>query len=214
MSTIAVVGVTGYAGGHIAAEALRRGHEVIGISRSAPPNPQPGLTVRSGDITDQDLISAVAEQASALVVAVHAAVDETPFLAPLVPSLLEVAGAFGTRIGFVGGSGSLLVAPDGPRLMDTPQFPAPYKVQAEAQDEVLQTLRASDSSTDWFYVSPAAGFGAYAPGERTGSFRTGGDLLLTDADGNSLISGADFAIAFIDEIDEPTHHRAWFSVAY
>lgn len=214
MSTIAVVGVTGYAGGHITAEALARGHEVIGISRSTPPDPQKGLTVRAGSLTDEALLRDVAQQTSALVIAVHPAVDGTPFLPQLIPSLLEIAGTSGARLGFVGGAGSLLVAPGGPRLVDTPQFPATFKPEAEVHAEVLEALRASDSATDWFYLSPAAGFGAFDPGERTGAFRTGGDVLLADAEGTSRISGADYAIAFVDEIDNPAHHRARFSVAY
>jgi putative NADH-flavin reductase len=214
MDTIAVVGVTGYAGSHITAEALRRGHEVIGICRSTPPDPQTGLSVRSGTITDQALMREVCEQASTLVVAVHGAIDDAPFLPQLVPSLLEAAGAFGTRVGFVGGAGSLLVTPDGPRLIDTPDFPAMFKIEAESHADVLEALRVSDSGTDWFYVSPAAGFGSYAPGKRTANYRTGGDVLLTDEDGNSEISGADFAIAFVDEIDQPTHRRERFGVAY
>src|SRR5664280_1099983 len=116
--------------------------------------------------------------------------------------------------GFVGGAGSLLVTPDGPRLIDTPDFPAMFKIEAESHADVLEALRVSDSGTDWFYVSPAAGFGSYAPGKRTANYRTGGDVLLTDEDGNSEISGADFAIAFVDEIDQPTHRRERFGVAY
>ena len=65
----------------------------------------------------------------------------------------------------------------------------------------------------WFYVSPAGGFGSYAPGEATGKYRTGGDILLTDANGNSHISGADFATASVDEIEAPAHHRERFTVA-
>jgi putative NADH-flavin reductase len=214
MSTIAVVGVTGYAGGHITNEALRRGHEVIGICRSNPPDSQPGLTIRVGTITDEALLREVAAQAAALVIAVHGAVDDAPFLPQLVPSLLDIAGAASARLGFVGGAGSLLVAPGGPRLVDTPEFPAMFKVEAESHANVLEALRSADTATDWFYVSPAAGFGGFAPGERTGSFRTGGDLLLTDADGNSQLSGADYAIAFVDEIDKSAHHRQRFSVAY
>jgi putative NADH-flavin reductase len=214
MSTIAVVGVTGYAGSHITKEALRRGHEVIGICRSNPPEGQPGLTVRLGTITDESLLREVAGDAAVLVIAVHGAVDDAPFLPQLVPSLLHIAGAAGARLGFVGGAGSLLVAADGPRLVDTPEFPAMFKMEAESHANVLYALRAADTATDWFYVSPAAGFGSYAPGERTGNFRTGGDLLLTDAEGNSRLSGADYAIAFVDEIDKSAHHRQRFSVAY
>ena len=63
-------------------------------------------------------------------------------------------------------------------------------------------------------MSPAAGFGSHAPGERTGHYRTGGDVLLSDADGNSAVSGVDYAIAFVDEIDKPAHHRERFTVAH
>jgi putative NADH-flavin reductase len=52
------------------------------------------------------------------------------------------------------------------------------------------------------------------PGQPTGRYRVGGDVLLTDAAGKSEISGADYALAFVDEIDQPRHHRTRFSVAY
>jgi hypothetical protein len=45
-------------------------------------------------------------------------------------------------------------------------------------------------------------------------FRVGEDVLLVDAEGNSRIGGADYAIAFVDEIDDPRHHRALFTAAY
>jgi uncharacterized protein len=35
-----------------------------------------------------------------------------------------------------------------------------------------------------------------------------------DAEGNSSISGADFAIAFVDELEKPVHHRTRFTVGY
>ncbi|HEY5267321.1 MAG TPA: NAD-dependent epimerase/dehydratase family protein [Acidimicrobiales bacterium] len=214
MSTIAVIGVTGYVGGHITAEALRRGHDVMGISRTTTPDSRPGLTFMSGSIADPALVRTVAERSSTLVVAVHAAVDDTTSLAQLVPSLLETVGDFGTRIGFVGGAGSLLVSPDGPRLVDTPDFPPAFQATAKALIEVLEALKSSNSSADWFYVSPAAGFGAFAPGEPTGNYRTSDNILLIDAEGNSFISGADYAVAFLDEIEKPTHHRQAFGVAY
>ena len=67
---------------------------------------------------------------------------------------------------------------------------------------------------DWLFVSPASGYGSFAPGERTGSYRVGGESALFDADGNSNISGADFALAIVDEIENPRHHREHISVAY
>ncbi len=79
---------------------------------------------------------------------------------------------------------------------------------------VLDDLRASPDSLDWFLVSPAATFGAHAPGVYRGEYRVGGDVLLTDDDGNSAISGADFGAAVVDEVVEPAHRRARFTVAY
>jgi putative NADH-flavin reductase len=72
----------------------------------------------------------------------------------------------------------------------------------------------SDDALDWFFLSPAAVFGAYAPGEAVGTYRVGDDVLLADAEGNSAISGADLADAVVDEIERPAHRRARFTVAY
>jgi putative NADH-flavin reductase len=128
--------------------------------------------------------------------------------------LLDVAADSGARLGFVGGAGSLFVSEGGPRLFDTPEFPDAFLYEAQSQLRALDTLRASDSPADWFYVSPAAGFGSYAPGERTGHYRTGGEILLADENGTSFISGEDYAIAFLDEIENPSHSRSRFGVAY
>ena len=78
----------------------------------------------------------------------------------------------------------------------------------------LAVLLQTAPDVDWFYLSPAASFGSYAPGEATDRYRVGGDVLLTDADGNSNISGADYAKAFVDEIEQPAHRRQRFTVAY
>jgi len=105
---------------------------------------------------------------------------------------------------------------DGVRLADA--IPLLTKTAAEhstrlGQADVLAALRETTADVDWFYLSPARTFGSYAPGEATGTYRTGGDVLLADADGNSSISGADYAKAFVDEIEQPKHRRQRFTVA-
>ena len=215
MSIIAVIGATGYAGGHITAEALSRGHHVIAVSRHGVDRLRSGLTARSGSVHDAGFVAELAAAADAVVVAVKAAPDPDGGLADAVPALLGAAAENGTRLGVVGGAGSLHVGDEnGPLLMDTAAFPDVAKREAAGAAEVLATLRADRTGADWFFLSPAAGFGSFAPGERTGSYRTGGDVLLVDTDGNSMISGADYAVAFVDELDEPVHHRERFTVAY
>jgi len=109
----------------------------------------------------------------------------------------------------VGGAGSLEVAP-GVRLVDAPGFPELHKAEALAQGEALAVFRGV-SDLEWSFLSPAA---VIAPGERTGAFRLGGDQLLADADDNSHISAEDYAIALIDEAEEPKHTGRRFTVAY
>jgi len=60
-------------------------------------------------------------------------------------------------------------------------------------------------------LSPAA---LFEPGERTGSYRTGTDRLLTDDAGNSYISMEDAAIAILDELERPRFIRQRFTVVY
>jgi len=79
----------------------------------------------------------------------------------------------------MGGAGSSLVAENGPRLVDTPEFHPDWKPEALAMADILEWLRGADTALDWFYISPAALYGSYAPGETTGSYRTGGDVLVT-----------------------------------
>jgi len=109
----------------------------------------------------------------------------------------------------VGGAGSLEVAP-GVALIDTPQFPAAYKAEASAGRDFLNVLRG-EQALDWTFLSPSA---LFEPGPRTGRFRLGTDSLLVDADGNSAISMEDYAIALVDELEQPNHSRQRFTVGY
>jgi uncharacterized protein len=51
-------------------------------------------------------------------------------------------------------------------------------------------------------------------GERTGKFRLGGEHLLVDSAGRGRISVQDYAVAMIDELENPTHIRKRFTVGY
>jgi putative NADH-flavin reductase len=215
MSTIVVFGGTGYAGSAITHEALSRGHQVVAVARDTSKlDAADGLTLAQGDAFDADFVAEVTKGADVVVVALHAVQSDGTELKDRFQHFVDAAAAAGARLGIVGGAGSLLVADGGPALYDTPEFPDAFAGEAKSHGQVLEALRASDTDVDWFYVSPAAAFGSFNPGERLGTYRTSDDLLLTDAEGNSEVSGADFAIAFVDEIETPAHHQARFAVAY
>ncbi len=196
---IAVIGATGNVGQRIVAEAERRGHAVIAISRS-------GGTVGNGravraDLTDKAGIAAAIEGADAVVLSVK-------FQDLDVEALLD-ALKDARRLLIVGGAASLYVAP-GLQLIDTEGFPDFIKVEAEPARQALARIR-QEQILDWTFLSPSVFFG---PGERTGHFRLGKDELLTAADGKSHVSYEDFAIALLDEIERPAHSRQRFTVGY
>lgn len=205
MTHVAILGITGRAGSRIATELLRRRHTVTGIARNvAPAAAQPGLTLKAGDVTD-------AEPLAALLKGHDVVVSSTRFVGGTdAATLIAAARRAGVkRVIVVGGAGSLEVAP-GVALVDTPEFPEIYKAEAVGGSAFLQTLRA-ETELDWTFLSPSA---LFAPGERTGRFRLGGDRLLVDASGNSHISMEDYAIALADELETPKHSRARFTVGY
>lgn len=213
MSRIIVIGGTGYAGTHIAREAVSRGHEVTVISRSTPDAPIDGVRYVQGSVLDLDGLGDVFDGADAVVSALSPRGDMEDQVIGALRALADKLTGTPTRLGVVGGAGGSLVAPGGPRLFDQ-GFPEEYKHEAQVGIDSLELLQQSDEGLDWFFIHPAEVFGPWAAGERTGKYRDGGDVLVRDADGNSTISGADFAIAVVDEIEQPKHRRGRFTVGY
>lgn len=217
MAKITVLGGTGYAGSHIVAVAASRGHSVVSYSRKAPEQPVAAVEYRIGDVQDAAVIDQAVSGADVVVSALSPrdAMMKTPgLLRGVEQSIAKLAQQRGVRFGVVGGAGSLLVAEGGPRVAETAGFPDAVKPESAEMAGVLDDLRATDPGLDWFYVSPAGGFGVWVPGEATGQYRVGGDVLLVDENGESNISGADLALAVVTEIETPTHRRARFTVAY
>ncbi len=218
MTTIAIFGGTGYAGSAIRDEAVNRGYRVISVTRHGAPDgapSAPGLEFRKGSVHDGATRDEIAAEADVVIVSIRFAPDENGNrLRDALRHLSIAVEARGGRLGIVGGAASLLVAEGGPRLIDTPEFPGQFKGEAGSAADVLDDLRADTTGVDWFFVSPAAAFGSYNPGPATGKYRIGGDILLTDESGKSEISAPDFALAFLDEIDNPVHHRTRFTAAY
>lgn len=214
MSRITVFGGTGYAGSRIVREAVSRGHEVTAISRSIPADQVEGVSYVAGDVLDSGFVRGAVADADVVVGALAPRGPLEGKLEGIVAGMAEAARVAGARFGIVGGAGSLLAAPEGPAFVETEGFAEEYKPEARTMLTVLAELRASDESLDWFMLSPAGDFGPWIEGEHTGTFRLGGDVLMRDADGRSAISGADFAQAFVDEIEKPAHRRARFTVAY
>ena len=204
MSKIAVIGATGRAGSQLLEKALRRGHSVTAIARDTSK-----LAARAGVVSQSlDVLDAPALQAA---VAGHDLVISAAHFASIPASAVigPVKAAGVKRLLVVGGAGSLLL-PDGSRVIDAPDFPAEYKAEASAGAMFLDALR-QEQQLDWTFLSPSA---LFVEGERTGRFRLGRDELLVSAEGKSWITFADYAIALLDEVEQPAHSRQRFTVGY
>ena len=200
---VALIGASGQAGSRILKELSGRGHVVTAIAR----NPGkiaalPGVTAKAGDAFDGAALTRLLEGHDAVVSAVHFTASDPRVLIDAV----KASGA--KRYLVVGGAGSLEAAP-GVALVATPDFPEAYKPEALAGARFLDLLR-EEKDLDWTFLSPSASF---EPGVRTGKFRLGGDALLVGEHG-SRISFEDYAVALVDEIERPAHHRQRFTVGY
>jgi uncharacterized protein len=52
------------------------------------------------------------------------------------------------------------------------------------------------------------------PGERKGTYRRDTDQLVVDENGESQISAEDFAVAILDEVENPRFSRMRVTVGY
>ena len=205
---IGVIGATGKAGSFILEEAKVRGHEVTAIVRNAAKvNAQDVKILEKSifNLTSDDVL-----QFDVVVNAFGAPLGEEQAHVDAGHALIEALKGTDTRAIVVGGAGSLFVDEAKTiRVIDTPDFPDMFKPTANGQGRNLKELQET-SDVKWTFVSPAGHFDP--EGKRTGSYQLGKDNLILNAKGDSYISYADYAIAVVDEIENPKHVNERFTV--
>jgi uncharacterized protein len=216
MKEIVLIGASGFVGSAILKEALSRGHKVKAVVR----NPgkitlkNQNLTVEKGDVSSSELVSKLCKGADTVISAYNPGWTNPEIVSETLknyPAILEGVKKSGVkRFLVVGGAGSLFVSP-GLRLMDSGVIPEAYLPSVRALASFYLENLSSEKNLDWVFFSPA---GTIAPGERTGIFRLGKDDLIKDSEGNSGISVEDYAVAMINEVEKPVHHRERFTIGY
>ncbi|MGE7762557.1 NAD(P)-dependent oxidoreductase [Peribacillus sp. NPDC097895] len=206
---IGIIGASGKAGNLILKEAMTRGHEVTAIVRDeakvqnivASVVEKDIFSLKSDDIKEFDVI----------VNAFGAAPGKEHLHVDAGKVLIEaMKGAPQTKLIVVGGAGSLFVdEAKTTRVLDTPEFPKEYFATAYNQSKNLEDLQSANG-IQWTFISPSAFFDPQ--GNRTGGYKLGKDNLLVNSKGESYVSYADFAIAVLDEIENPQHINQRFTV--
>ena len=216
MKKIALIGASGFIGSAILKESLERGHSVIAIVR----HPEkiklanPNLKIVTGDVLNEDSFFELIQGADVVISAYNPgwtnpaiSTDTTTAYKSIVSGVKK---AKISRLLIVGGAGSLLISPD-KRLMDTGIISETYMPAVKSLADVLYGLQNEEKDLDWVFFSPA---GNIAPGEKTGTFRLGKDHLIVDEKRESNISVEDYAVAMLDEVEKPQHHRERFTIGY
>ncbi|WP_354639265.1 NAD(P)-dependent oxidoreductase [Kitasatospora camelliae] len=200
MARIAVIGANGNIGRCIVTEALSRGHEVLAVVRDPDRYQGLAIAVVPGDVLDPEDVARVAAGQDVLVSAVGGGDGPgrgrliEPAAHALVAGLREL-GAEAPRLIVVGGSGSggtgVPAAEPGARVGSAHRAALAYY--------------ATVCDLSWTVLSPAA---ALQPGERTGHYRTDSDTTPAPESAPAdpdRISIADYAVALLDEIENPRH---------
>lgn len=194
---VTILGATGMVGSALVAEGRRRGHDVVTAST------RPGAADVVADVTDTAALTQLAAGADAVVISVPPPRDGSDHQ-PWVEAHERLAQQpFPARLAMVGGAGSSLV--NGTPLLESADFPAMFLAEATSAATVLDNFRTAVDGVDWVIGSPAP---QIAPGERTGSYRTGIDELAGQS-----VSAEDYAYALWDELEDPQHRRERFTIA-
>ncbi|MDN7243184.1 NAD(P)-dependent oxidoreductase [Planococcus sp. N028] len=206
---VGIIGATGKAGSLIMKEAMVRGHEVTAIIRNAQKLERPDVLV-----LEKDVFSLTAEDLKQFDVVVNAfgvPVEKAEQHVEAGRYLIEtLKNAPKTRMIVVGAAGSLFVdEAKTTRFYETPEFPETFKAIGLNQSRNLADLEAS-KGIQWTFLTPAAFFDP--EGKRTGYYQSGEDGFIVNSKGESYISYRDYAIALVDEIEDPKHRNKRFTV--
>lgn len=190
---ISVIGAAGMVGSAILAEAQNRGHQVTGYTRSG------SADTSALDLADTQALVEVINSSEATVISVASRDD---YSAAIAAHRALIAAAPTGRFLVVGGAGALK-AGDG-LLLESPDFPAEYLPEAKTFASILDDYRAA-SDLNWTMLAPSP---MIAPGTRTGNYRT-----ELDVPAGIFVSTQDFAVAAIDELENPAHQGTRFTAA-
>jgi putative NADH-flavin reductase len=205
MARIAVLGGTGYTGSNIVREAVRRGHHVTAYSRHAPTTPVPGVHYLQASMLEEGAVAAAIAGQDVVVEAMAPRGELAGRLEGLIADAARLAPEQHARLIVVGGWNGLRPAEGAPRFVER-GVPEQFRAEAEEMVHALEHLEQhAPADLDWLFISPAEVYGSYAPGEATGRYRISGPVALTSEQGPTTLSGADLALAVVDEIERHEH---------
>jgi putative NADH-flavin reductase len=119
-----------------------------------------GVEYVNGSLLDSEFLAKAVQNADVVFEAISPRGDMEGREEGIVDELIHLANDAGVRLGVLGGASSLLISEGGPRLFDVSEQQPEVLPEIETGLALLEALQKSPETLDWFYVSPAAMFGA------------------------------------------------------
>lgn len=211
---ITIFGAAGEVGSRIVSEALVRGHKVTAVVRTPAQfyRLPAGLTPCSSDASSIEDVARLSAGQDLVISAIRPPTGDEPQLVAITQSILKGAEQAGIRALIVGGAASLKIPGQGDTtVLTAPNFLPESVIDIARACFAQHEMCNAEQNANWTLLCPPA---MLVPGNRTGNYRLGADELVVDEEGASRISMEDFAVAMIDEAEQPKHHRSRFTAAY
>lgn len=210
---ITIFGAAGGIGSRAALEAHGRGHDVIAVGRRLLSLDRLPIEIekKTGDARDARVVKSLSADCDLIISSTRPDRGKEAELVDVARTMMEVSRDTGIRVIIVGGAATLIQEGIGARtVIEDPEFPTEIRPIAEACQAQHQVC-LENGDANWTYMSPPC---LLIAGKRTGRFRVGLNHVIVGADGRSVISMEDFAVALIDEAERQEHVRQRFTVGY
>ncbi len=205
---IVVFGASGDVGKKIVAEALGRGHEVIGVSRSPEKfsYTEKNFSGVAGNPTELSSVQAIVEGVDSVIVAVGGRTATDPdktamnITAKNLSQVLAPLGENGPHVVVIGGGMTMHGSKEEmiKNLPPSASAGTPFHALFLGHLSALKTYQAS--TINWTFIAPPLNIKGLRRGEdiRTGKYRTSTTDFVKDAEGNNAISASDLSAAALD----------------
>ena len=207
--TVVIYGASGNLGSKIVSEALNRGHEVIGVSRSTDSMTlgHENFSAARGDVTDVDSMLGIISDADVVIISVNGNGDGNRPENAIVNLAAQTFIAAAQRLGddaprVIQMGGGYTLYRDGLLMVETLDLEPGQPRHGIYYGHLAAISHYESSDVAWTVISPPPG-AALQPGERTGVFRVGEDEIIFGEGGEASISQEDLAVLFINEVEDP-----------
>jgi len=215
---VALIGATGFVGNAILNELTDRNYYVVAIARNTDKIENNSDTIEkiNADVFNSEDISKAISGADLVISAYNPGwtnpniADEYRKGAESIQKAVENSDV--KRLIVIGGAGTLKI--DGNYLVDGADFSKDIYPAANSVRNYFVENLSKNETLDWEFFSPAIEMYNGNGLTKTKNYRYGSDAPVFNAEGRSLLSVEDLAVAVVDEVENKQFIRKQFTAGY